>query len=219
MSGDRPRLYLNTPFMFEPDRFADDVARALDAGEVACVRLRLRGASQDELKYAIDTLRPVCHAREVALVVSDHFKLVPETGLDGVHFERTPDLQGQARSLLGTDAIVGVGCGASKHHGMIAGERGADYVSFGPIASSPFLANGSLANRELFDWWQEMIELPVVAEGGMTPRLAQELVGKADFIVACRSVWRHPDGPDAGVKDYLKAFERGPDPFKRRRDR
>lgn len=212
MPDDRPRLYLNTPYMFEPYRFADELAQALDAGEVACVRLRLRGASQDELKYAIDTLRPVCHAREVALVISDHYDLVKETGLDGVHFERNPGQQNRARDLLGDDAILGVGCGASKHSGMIAGERGADYVSFGPVRPAPFAVNGRQADQELFDWWQQMIELPVVAEGGMTPAIAQELVGKADFIVACRSVWRHPDGPDRAVYEYLEAFERGPEP-------
>lgn len=209
-TSDKPQLYLITPFLFEPEPFAEELARALDAGAVACVRLQLRGVSDSELKFAIDCLRPVCHSREVALVLLDYDRLAKETGLDGVHFEPGQNRQTEARALLGPDKIVGVGCGASRHQGLIAGERGADYVSFGPVSVDPALRSGELAGRELFDWWQAMIELPVVAEGGMTPDLAAELVGAADFVAACRSVWRHPEGPDAAVRAYHAAFDRGP---------
>lgn len=208
--SDRPQLYLVTPFLFEPTPFAQDLARALDAAPVACVRLQLRGVSESELRFAIDELRPVCHSREVALVLLDYDRLAHEAGLDGVHFEPGQNRQVEARELLGQDKIVGVGCGASRHQGLIAGERGADYVSFGPVSVDPALRSGDLADRALFDWWQTMIELPVVAEGGMTPAHAAELVGAADFVAACRSVWRHPDGPDAGVREYHAAFDRGP---------
>lgn len=204
----RPKLYLNTPYLFEPDAFGDQLARALDAGPVACVRLRLKGGTEDEIKFAMERLRPICHSRDVALVISDFFRLAAEFGLDGAHFEPGSNYQTEARALLGPDAIIGVGCGVSRHHGLIAGERGADYVSFGPVAQEPGLATGPLAERELFAWWQEMIELPVVAEGGISPELAGQLVGAADFVAASRSVWLNPKGPDAGVRAYHAAFDR-----------
>lgn len=205
----RPRLYLNTPFLFEPKPFAEQLAQALDAGDVACVRLRLSGASEDELRFAIEVLRPVCHARETALLVADFFRLVPDTGLDGVHFEDGRNAQREARALLGPEAIIGVGCGASRDRGLNAGERGADYVSFGPVAAAAALATGEIAEPGLFVWWQTMIELPVVAEGGMTPALAERLCGAADFIAASRSVWDCPGGPGSGVAAYVAALDRG----------
>lgn len=205
----RPRLYLVTPPQFEPASFAKALDEALSAGDVACVRLRLPGASQDELRHAVDALRPVCHRREAALLISEFFRLARECGLDGVHFEDGASAQREARELLGADAVIGVGCGASRDRGMSAGERGADYVSFGPVAVDESLRTGETAGAELFEWWQSMIELPVVAEGGMTPALAEDLCGAADFIAACRSVWDHPEGPGAGVRSYVEALDRG----------
>ncbi|MGD1868773.1 MAG: thiamine phosphate synthase [Neomegalonema sp.] len=209
-SIESPKLYLVTPFLFGPAPFAEELARALDAGPVACVRLQLRGVSESELKFAIDQLRPVCHSREVALVLLEYDRVVKEMDLDGVHFDPGQNRQTEARSLLGSDKIVGVGCGASRHLGMTAAERGADYVSFGPVSVDPALKSGNLAESDLFAWWQAMIEAPVVAEGGMTPQIASQLVGSADFIAANRSVWRHPEGSAAGVKAYHAAFKHGP---------
>ncbi|MCI4661523.1 MAG: thiamine phosphate synthase [Neomegalonema sp.] len=204
------QLYLTTPFMFEPRRFADDLSAALDAGPVACVRLRLRGASEDELKFAIETLRPICHSREVALIIADYYKLAAQTGLDGVHFEEAaPDIE-EARKALGPDASIGASCGTSRHRGMSLGERGTDYVSFGPVRAPANLHNGELATRSLFEWWQAMIEIPVVAEGGITPDVAAELVGAADFVASCRAVWQHPEGPAQAIRAFHEAIERGP---------
>ena len=64
-SGEAPgcRLYLVTPPALEPARFAEELARALDAGDVACVQLRLKEADDDAIRRAVEALRPVAQAR------------------------------------------------------------------------------------------------------------------------------------------------------------
>ncbi|MEL6318869.1 MAG: thiamine phosphate synthase, partial [Pseudomonadota bacterium] len=161
-----PRLALNTPYLFEPAAFADALAHALDAAPVASLRLRLRGVTESELRFAIDALRPVCHSRETALLLTDQPDLVAQTGADGVHLERARDALGETRERLGDGAIIGAGCAASRHLGLIAGELGADYVSFHPVAPDAAAPGAALAAPELFGWWQDLIEVPVVAEGG-----------------------------------------------------
>ncbi|MCI4664421.1 MAG: thiamine phosphate synthase [Neomegalonema sp.] len=209
MSDPTPRLYLNTPLIFEPKPFADELAHALDAGDVACVRLRLKGASADELRFAIDALAPICHSRDTALILADHWRLAKEMGLDGVHLEENRTAVREARAELGPDAIVGASCGASRDAGMRAGEVDASYVSFGPIVADPALEAGDIAPLELFAWWQQMIEIPVVAEGGVTPEAAEKLAPYADFIAASKEVWKYEDGPAAAVRRYLEAISRG----------
>ena len=130
----------------------------------------------------------MAHARDVPLVVADHFRLVGRLGLDGVHLGDGSRQVRAVRKALGGDAIVGAYARASRHEGMTAGEVGADYVSFGPVGESG-LGDGQVAPLELFEWWSEMIEVPVVAEGGLTPELAGALSGKADFIALGAELW------------------------------
>lgn len=182
-----PRLYLIAPVAFGPAD-PDRVAAILDAADVACVRLALATASEDAVARAADALMPLCHARDVPLVVADHFRLVPRLGLDGVHLTDGPRQVRAVRKALGRDAIVGAYCRASRHDGMTAAEIGADYVSFGPVGATA-LGDGVLADPELFAWWSEMIETPVVAEGALTPDLAATLGATADFLAVGEEIW------------------------------
>lgn len=200
-----PRLYLLTPPLSGPSTFGDQLAAALDAAPVACVRLRMAGGDEDALRRTADQLREICHARDVAIVLTDHYRLVGPLGLDGAHLADARLTVRDARKELGADAIVGAYAGASRHDGMNAAEAGADYVSLGPVAETA-MGGGDLATPDLFQWWAEMIETPVVAEGGVTAALAAQLSEHADFIAADDAVWNHPDGPAAGAKALSDAI-------------
>jgi thiamine-phosphate pyrophosphorylase len=195
------RLYLVTPPAFEaglPDR----IAAILDRFDIACLRLALATGIEDEVARAADALRPVAHARDVPLVVADHHRLVGRLGLDGVHLGDGARQVRAVRAALGGDAIVGAFARASRHEGMTAGELGADYVSFGPVAASG-LGDGQVAPLDLFEWWSEMIEVPVVAEGGLTPDGVAALAGKADFIALGAEVWT-ADDPAKALAGYVE---------------
>lgn len=206
MSADRTaRFYLVTPPVLALEAFTDTLATLLDSEAIVCVRLGLAGASEEALMRAADTLRPVCHARDVPLVLTDHFRLVQPLGLDGVHLSDGPRQVKAARKALGADAIVGAHARASRHDGMNAAELGADYVSFGPVAPSS-LGDGTLAERDLFAWWSEMIEIPVVGEGGFSPDLAGTLAGELDFVALGDELWQHADNPAAALLSFARAL-------------
>lgn len=200
-----PQFYLVSPPILTLEPFAETLAGLLDAAEIACVRLALATPSEDELLRAADSLREVCHARDVPLVIADHFRVAARAGLDGVHLTDGPRHIRAAREALGKDAIVGAFARASRHDGMTAAEIGADYVSFGPVAATG-LGDGSEAGRELFAWWSEMIEVPVVAEGGVTPQRAADLAPVVDFLALGAELWDHPDGPTAAFSALRAAL-------------
>ena len=77
-----------------------------------------------------------------------------------------------------------------------AKEAGADYVSFGPVGTST-LGDGSRATRDLFAWWSEMIEVPVVAEGHLDAGLVEELAPVTDFLAVGEEIWREEDAVGA----------------------
>ena len=156
------------------------LARLLDAVPVACVRLDIPAAGEADVSRAADALRPICHDRDIPLLLTGHYRLVRPTGVDGVHLNGSRDVR-DARTELGKDGLIGAYVGASRHAGMSAGEAGADYISFGPVSDTG-LGSGELAPKELFALWSEAIELPVVADGGVTTDVAQDLCDVVDFF-------------------------------------
>jgi thiamine-phosphate pyrophosphorylase len=189
---DRPQITLITPAVLELDTFPDRLAGVLDAVEIACLRLSLASRDPDTLGRAADACRLVAHARDVAVVIDNHLMLAERHGLDGVHLTDGARQVRKARKDLGADAIVGAYCGQSRHEGISAGEAGADYVSFGPIGGAG-LGDGSLAGFELFEWWSEMIEVPVVAEGGLTEELIARFGPVTDFFAVGEEIWAAED--------------------------
>jgi thiamine-phosphate pyrophosphorylase len=201
------RLYLITPPALQPAAFAPLLAEALDAGDVACVQLRLKPASDDEIRRAADALRPIAQERGVAFIMNDRPDLARETGADGVHVGQEDAAYAEARRLLGPERIVGVTCHASRHLAMEAAEAGADYVAFGAFFPSGTKAAKHQADPEILRWWSELVTVPCVAIGGITPSNCGALVeAGADFLAVIGAVWGDPGGPGAAVKAFLRAI-------------
>lgn len=197
------RLYLITPPALEPASFVDLLSRALDAGDVACVQLRLKGVDDDTIRRAADVLRPVVQARDVAFLMNDRPDLALATGCDGVHVGQEDASYDEARRILGLGRIVGVTCHASRDLSIDAAEAGADYVAFGAFFPTGTKDATHRADSEIIRWWSEMMTVPCVAIGGITPENCAPLVqAGADFLAVVSSVWNHPAGPAAAVKAF-----------------
>jgi len=193
---EQPQIYLITPPAFELSSFPKRLDGVLAAVDVACIRLALASTDEREIAAAADACREVAHARDVALVIDSHLQMVERLGLDGVHLTDGARSVRAARKALGEEAIVGAFCGASRHEGMNAGEAGADYVSFGPLSQSA-LGDGTVAEDEIFEWWSQMIELPVVAEGGLSAGRVTALAPVTDFFGIGPEIWGEDDAAAA----------------------
>lgn len=194
------RLYLVAPAEIpEPKAFAALCAEAFAAADVACLRVAVApDLSGRETALLLEALKAPCHAHEVALIVEDRFDLVRPYGLDGVHLcgEGALKAMEEARAAIGKNAILGVDCGDSRHKGLTAGEREADYVAFGPLKD----LDAELDLRELILWWQAMIEIPCVVAIAPDAALAAGLWGKADFLAVSPDLWAAAEGVAARLK-------------------
>ncbi len=202
--AERPQIYLLTPPSFDLDVFPGLLARVLDAVDVACLRLTLATRDEDAWGRAADAVRAVAHERDVAVVIDSHLRLVERHGLDGVHLPNGAHDVRQARKDLGADAIVGAFCGTTRHEGLGAGEAGADYVSFGPVGETT-LGSGARVGLDLFAWWSEMVEVPVVAEGALDEALIRTLAPMTDFFALGEEIWKTED-PVAALLAFEKAM-------------
>jgi thiamine-phosphate pyrophosphorylase len=202
------RLYLITPPKLEPAAFADRLAQALDAGDVASVQLRLKDVEDDAIRRAVDALRPIAQARDVAFILNDRPDLAAATGCDGVHVGKgDPDIA-TARRIVGPGAILGASAYDSRHRAMEVAEDGADYVAFGAFFPTTTKVAEGRPQPEILEWWSELMVVPCVAIGGIKVENCGVLVqAGADFLAVSSGVWDHRDGPAAAVKAFNRAIQ------------
>lgn len=197
----RCRLYLITPATLPPGFATESLARALDAGDVAALQIRLKDAPDDAVLRATDDILRIAQARDVAVLMNDRLDLAIKSGCDGVHLGQGDGDHAAARKLLGPERMLGITCHASRHLAMEAGEVGADYVAFGAFFPTSTKETLHRPEPELLEWWSEMFEIPCVAIGGITADNCAPLVrAGADFLAVVGAVWNHPEGPAAGVR-------------------
>jgi thiamine-phosphate pyrophosphorylase len=197
------RLYLITPPKLELPAFADELKRALEAGDIASLQLRLKDISDDEIRRAAEALMPIAQARGVAFILNDRPDLAAELGADGVHIGQDDASYGEARAAVGPDRTVGVTCHNSRHLAIEAAEAGADYVAFGAFYPTQTKQPKAAADPEILRWWSELMVVPCVAIGGITMENAPLLVeAGADFLAVSAGVWASENGPTAAVRAF-----------------
>jgi thiamine-phosphate pyrophosphorylase len=196
------RLYLITPPRLDDlAAFGRTLAHALDAGDVAALQIRLKDVDDAIIAAAVDALMPIAQARGAAVILNDRPDLAARLGCDGVHIGQDDAPYAEARRLVGKERMVGVTCHDSRHLAMEAAEAGADYVAFGAFFPTATKEAKTQADPEILTIWQETMEVPCVAIGGITVATAREIArAGADFVAVSAGVWSHGDGPAAAVK-------------------
>lgn len=204
------QLYLITPPAFEPAAFVPVLKAALEAGPVAALQIRLKQASDDQIKAAVKALQPVCHAHDVAVILNDRPDLAIKFGCDGVHVGQEDAPYDEARRIMGPNRSVGVTCHDSRHLAMEAAEAGADYVAFGAFFPTATKEAKTKADIDLIAWWAELMTVPCVAIGGITVDNCRPLIeAGADFLAVSGGVWNHPQGPAFAVRRFGELLRLG----------
>jgi thiamine-phosphate pyrophosphorylase len=91
---------------------------------------------------------------------------------------------------------------------MEAAEAGADYVAFGAFFPTETKQPDHWADPEVLEIWQETMETPCVAIGGITLENAEPLVrAGADFLAIAQGIWGFQNGPEAAVRGFNSLFD------------
>jgi thiamine-phosphate pyrophosphorylase len=205
------RLYLITPPRLDDlAGFGRTLAHALDAGDVAALQIRLKEVPDGVIAAAVDALMPIAQARGVAVILNDRPDLAAGLGCDGVHVGQDDATYAEARRAVGKDRMVGVTCHDSRHLAMEAAEAGADYVAFGAFFPTATKEAIGRPEPEILTVWQEVMEVPCVAIGGIKVENARGLAAAgADFLAVMAGVWSHGEGPAAAVKALNEEIAKG----------
>ena len=205
------RLYLITPPRIDDlAAFARVLAETLDAGDVAALQIRLKDQPDEVIEAAVRALMPICHAREVMVILNDRPDLADELMCDGVHIGQDDMPYHEARRLMGNAAVIGVTCHDSLHLAMEAAEAGADYVAFGAFYPTSTKDASTRADPAILKGWQADMLTDCVAIGGITVATAREMAAAgADYLAVSSGVWAHPEGPAAAVAAFIREMAAG----------
>ena len=217
-SKDTCQLYLITPPRIdnqELPQFLEKLENTLKLGGVACLQLRIKNpddtpAPDTVIRQIAKILVPLVQAHDVPVIMNDRPDLAAEYGCDGVHIGQDDSKYKEARAIVGDKAIVGVTCHNSRHLAMAAAELGADYVAFGSFYQTTTKSPKFYANQNILQWWNEIMQIPCVAIGGITAKNCLPLIeAGADFLAVSASVWDHKESPSIAISEFTSAFLNG----------
>ena len=194
------QLYLITPPQItDVNIFCLNLETALSAAPVNCLQIRLKKENnecEDDIVILslFNKIKPICDRYGTLIIINDNPYVAKTAKADGVHLGQKDADYFHARELLGQEAIIGITCHNSKELAFKAASSGADYVAFGAFYSSKTKDIKHKANMEILEWWQEAMEIPCVAIGGIDISNVENIIkAGADFIALSNAVWSNTD--------------------------
>ena len=151
---------------------AEEAQMAIEGG-CRWIQLRMKNATDDEVRNVAMELIPLCQETDPFLVIDDRVELVNELKVSGVHLGKEDMPAREARELLGPHAIIGVTANTIDDLLALRG-LDVDYVGLGPLRHTT--TKERLASVLGYEGYRDIvaqaraagIELPIVAIGGIT---------------------------------------------------
>ncbi len=180
--------------LIDRDNFVQTVEKAIKGG-ARIVQLREKDTHQNEVINLGKELLVMTKKYGVPLIINDSPELAGEIGADGVHLGGEDTSIEHARSILGTQAIIGVSCYNQIDRGLKSVESGADYVVFGTPYYTPTKPDREPTSIEILEEAVRLItEIPVFAIGGITADNASSILQTGvDGIAVITSVFGSAD--------------------------
>ncbi|MGB3837638.1 MAG: thiamine phosphate synthase [Rhodanobacter sp.] len=181
----------------------DWVGRLAPLG-VRLLQLRIKERPPELIRREVRAALAICRARQVQLVVNDHWQIALDEGADFIHLGQQDLLAADLRAIR----TRGVRLGISTHdHAELerALALAPDYVALGPIypttlKAMPWAPQGL---PRIGEWKRRIGARPLVAIGGITlERAAGCFDAGADSVAMVSDVTRHPD-PTLRVTDWV----------------
>lgn len=150
----------------------EQVKMALEGG-CKWIQLRMKEATDEEVKAVAEELIPLCKDADAILVIDDRVELVKEMEVTGVHLGKKDMPVAEARNLLEGGPIIGATANTA---GDIFALKGidVDYVGLGPFRHTTTKENLSPIlglegySKIMKEIREAGVQLPVVAIGGIT---------------------------------------------------
>ena len=179
-------------------RVSDPVALVLQVkqavrGGIDVLQYRGKGIPRDQALENASLLAAICRQSDVTFIINDDVSLACEVNADGVHVGRNDGDLSHIRAALG-DGILGVSCYNDIDYALQMAAFGADYVAFGRFFPSITKPEAIQAELALLPRARKLIQIPIVAIGGITPANAPPLLAAGvDSVAVVNGIFGQSD--------------------------
>ena len=187
--------------------YVEGARMALEGG-CKWIQLRMKDASDDDVRKAAAEIQPMCKEHEAVFLLDDRVELAKELHADGVHLGKNDMPIDEARRILGEEYIIGGTANTFEDIQRIAAQ-GADYIGCGPFRFTTTKKNlapvlGIEGYRDIIAKMRNAgINIPMVAIGGITPDDIDEILATGVQGIAVSGTVLNADDPVAMMKSLL----------------
>jgi len=187
-------LYAVTPDEQSTDVLLAKVEAALRGG-INVLQYRNKRADHKLQTQQARAILPLCRQYQVPFIINDSIKLCLTLDADGVHLGADDGNLAEARARMGAGKILGASCYNRLDLALAAAEAGADYAAFGACFASGTKPNAMVAPLDLFTQARQLVDIPLVAIGGITlENAARAIEAGADAIAVVGALFNSENG-------------------------
>ena len=188
--------------------YVEGARMALEGG-CRWIQLRMKDASDDEVRKAAAEIQPMCKAHDAIFLLDDRVELAKELKADGVHLGKNDMPVDEARRVLGEEFIIGGTANTFEDIERLA-RQGADYIGCGPFRFTTTKKNlapviGIEGYRDIIEKMKAAgIALPVVAIGGITADDIDDILATGVRGIAVSGTVLRAENPVAMMKQIIQ---------------
>ena len=201
------RFHVLTDFHYQQRFTHPELARLAILGGADTIQFRHKfGGIRHILFQSMETAE-VCRELRTPLLVDDRLDVMLACGADGVHLGHADFPIKYARSVLGTEAIIG-GSATTLQEARRCVEEGVDYVGFGPVFATASKRNpASVKGLDGLAAVCEALDVPVVAIGGITAERVDVILRAGAHGVAVMAAVTSAEDPEAAAREIRYSID------------
>ncbi|MCH5241628.1 MAG: thiamine phosphate synthase [Muribaculaceae bacterium] len=188
----------------------DQIFAVLEGG-CRWIQIRMKDASDEEIKKVVDAVKPKCIETGAFLILNDRVELAKELNVGGVHLGKEDMPASKARMVLGPAAVIGVTANTYADVAAVS-QLDIDYYGIGPYAETITKENlapvlGLEGIRDIcYEMEKNEINKPHVAVGGITLEDVLPLLEAGVNGIAVSGAIANADDIVKATKDFLKVL-------------
>ncbi len=184
----KSRLYVIVDKKISGKKPVFNIADKIKAAGIDIIKFRDKESDKETIIKEASGLRRLLLNTPTLFIINDYIDVAKIVDSDGLHLGQDDTSIEIARRILGKDKIIGVSCHNLKQ-AIRAQNKGADYISVGPVNPSPIKPEYRPVGLALIKALKGKIKIPFFAIGGIGgDNINETLLSGAKRIALCRVI-------------------------------